>query len=240
MTGSVRGAPSSSGPRPGTGLQPQDTVKVGQIRGWIDAMRPELGLRDEVADLIVLAWAALRQRAWYHHGGRSRRPRPGPTRPDMELRPEPLPAPADWQAATSRAEALFGIRVNPYLTAAGVAEFTEKLRVNVDTVADPAAALVPRVEGLTVSSAARRPAGPPGDRPRGACGGGAAPDGEPGAPGGDPGQATLPAHGYRCCEFTEPGGGCSAAVDEFRWDRLGPLRRPSPEPMNVAGRPPPR
>ena len=50
------------------GLQPQDPVTVGRIRGWIDAMRPELGLRDEVADLIMLAWAALRQRAWYQHG----------------------------------------------------------------------------------------------------------------------------------------------------------------------------
>ena len=58
------------------GLQPQDPVRVGQVRDWIDAMRPELGLRDEVADLVVLAWAALRQRAWYQHGVRFRAPRP--------------------------------------------------------------------------------------------------------------------------------------------------------------------
>ena len=75
------------------GLQPQDPVTVGQIRGWIDAMRPELGLRDEVADLVMLAWAALRQRAWYQHGASIPAPRPGTTRPDMELRPEPLPVP---------------------------------------------------------------------------------------------------------------------------------------------------
>jgi len=128
------------------GLQPQDTVTVGQLRGWIDAMRPELGVRDEVADLVVLAWAALRQRAWYQHGGSITAPRPGATRPDMELRPEPLPVPADWQQATSRAETLFGIRVNPYLTAAGVTEFTESVRAHVDVVADAAAMLVPRVE----------------------------------------------------------------------------------------------
>ena len=79
------------------GLQPQDTVTVGQIRGWIDAIRPELGLRDEVADLVILAWAALRQRAWYQHGSPIPAPRPGGARPDMELRPEPLPAPGDWQ-----------------------------------------------------------------------------------------------------------------------------------------------
>ena len=128
------------------GLQPQDTVRVGQLRGWIDAMRPESGLRDEVADLVMLAWAALRQRAWYQHGASIPAPRPGATRPDMELRPEPLPVPADWQAATSRAEILFGIRANPYLTAAGVAEFTETLRKHVDVLADDAVALVQRVE----------------------------------------------------------------------------------------------
>ena len=128
------------------GLQPQDPVTVGRIRGWIDAMRPELGLREEVADLVMLAWAALRQRAWYHHGASVSAPRPGTTRPDMELKPEPLPLPADWQTATSRAESLFGIRVNPYLTAAGVAEFTESLSSQVDILADPAGALVARVE----------------------------------------------------------------------------------------------
>jgi hypothetical protein len=128
------------------GLQPQDTVSVSRLRGWIDAMRPELGLRDEVADLVMLAWAALRQRAWYQHGTSLPAPRPGVTRPDMELRPEPLPVPADWQAAMSRAEILFGIRANPYLTAAGVAEFTETLRKHVDVLADDAIALVQRVE----------------------------------------------------------------------------------------------
>jgi len=73
------------------GVQPQDPVSVGQIRGWIDAMRPELGLRDDVADLIELAWAALRQRAWYQHGSSIAAPRPGGTRTDMQLRPELRP-----------------------------------------------------------------------------------------------------------------------------------------------------
>ena len=207
------------------GLRPQDTVTVGQIRGWIDAMRPELGLRDEVADLIVLAWAALRQRAWYQHGPITA-PRPGQTRSDMELRPEPLPAPADWRKATSRAEALFGIRVNPYLTAAGVAEFTEKLRVHVDTVADPAAALVSRVErayrlvgnsadqsgrlataraGASVVEALRRAA----SRVRLV---------EALA------QATLPGTDTAVANSLSRAADVAAAVDDFRWDRLGPLR----------------
>jgi hypothetical protein len=128
------------------GVQPQDLVTVAQVRSWLDAIRPELGLCDEVSDLIVLAWAALRQRAWYLHGSSIPAPRPGAARPDMQLQPEPLPVPADWQVATSRAEVLFGIRVNPYLTAANVAEFTESLRGKLDVLADPAATLVARVE----------------------------------------------------------------------------------------------
>jgi hypothetical protein len=140
------------------GLQPQDTVTVDQVRSWLGAISPRLGLRDEVADLIVLAWAALRQRAWYHHGPVPA-PRPGLVRPDMELRPEPLPEPGDWRVAVSRAESLFGIHVNPYLTAAGVAEFTENVRVHADSVADVAAKLVAQVE------LAYQHLSLPGDRP---------------------------------------------------------------------------
>ena len=171
----ARGARSSSGPRPGTALQPQDPVTVGQIRGWIDAMRPELGLRDEVADLVVLAWAALRQRAWYQHGasdpGARGRARPGRT---WNCGPSRCPSPADWQTATSRAEVLFGIRVNPYLTAAGVAEFTESLRDARGRAGRLRRGSRRRGWSWPTSTSAcpltaRRP---PGDRPRRGCAGG--------------------------------------------------------------------
>ena len=47
----------------------RDIVEVGKhLRPWIDAITPTMELRDEVADLVILAWAALRQRAWYLHG----------------------------------------------------------------------------------------------------------------------------------------------------------------------------
>jgi hypothetical protein len=128
------------------GVRPQDPVTVGQVRDWIDAMRPKLGLRDEVADLVVLAWAALRQRAWYQGESPIPAPKPGTARRDLLLKPEPLPTQSDWKTATSRAEVLFGIRANPYLTAAGVGEFTENLRKYLDTVEDSAATLVLRVE----------------------------------------------------------------------------------------------
>ena len=73
-------------------------------------------------------------------------PRPGSARPEMELRPEPLPAPADWKKAASRAEALFGLHVNPYLTAAGVAELAADIQQTIDNLADSASGLVPQIE----------------------------------------------------------------------------------------------
>ena len=213
------------------GLQPQDTVTVGQIRGWIDAIRPELGLRDEVEDLIMLAWAALRQRAWYHHGPVAV-PRPGTTRPDMELRPELLPAPAAWQAATSRAESLFGIHVNPYLTAAGVAEFTENLRTRVDAMADSAGALVPRVER------AYRLLGLPAD------GRGRLATARAGAGMVDAlrragsrvhlvealAQAALPGTEAAVANSLSRAGAVATAVEAFRWERLDPLRAAQAQP----------
>jgi hypothetical protein len=127
-------------------IRPEDTVTVAQLRKWIDAMTPPFGLRDEVADLVILAWAALRTRAWYDRGAPVPPPRPGGARPEMELRPEPLPAPADWKKATSRAEAVFGLHVNPYLTAAGVAELTADIQQRVGALTDDASGLVPQVE----------------------------------------------------------------------------------------------
>lgn len=128
------------------GLQPHDPVEVGRVRGWIEAMRPELGLRDEVADLVVLAWAALRQRAWYHHGAPIPAPKAGQVRPEMELRTEPLPAQADYAAAVARAGVLFGIVASPYLTAPAVAELSERLRAEVVGRSDAAGSLVEKVD----------------------------------------------------------------------------------------------
>jgi hypothetical protein len=208
------------------GVQPQDPVTVGQVRGWLDRMRPELGLRDEVADLIALAWAALRQRAWYHHGASIPAPKPGAARPDMQLRPEPLPTPADWQAATSRAEVLFGIHANPYLTAAGVAEFTESLRGRLDTVADAAAGLVIQVDS------AYQHVGVSTDRP------GRLTTARAGATLVESlrrassrvrlvetlAKADLPATDTAVANSLSRAQAVSSALDAFRWDRLAPLR----------------
>ena len=126
-------------------VKPHDPVTVGQLRGWMEAMRPAMGLREEVADLVVLSWAALRQRAWYHHGGAVTVPKPGQVKPEMELRSEPLPAPADWDLAVARAAALFGIDSSKYLTVPSLVDLTEKLKVLVTSRVDTAKVLVDRL-----------------------------------------------------------------------------------------------
>jgi hypothetical protein len=208
------------------GLRPGDAVTVGRVRGWIDAIRPEYGLRDEVADLVVLAWAALRQRAWYQHGATIPAPRPGTARPDMELRPEPLPQATDWQAATSRAEVLFGIHSNPYLTAAGVTEFTEKLRGHLGEPADAASGLVSRVER------AYRSLSLPDDGPgrlATAQAGALVVDVLRRAPSRvhlveSLARAELPGTDTAVAKSLSQAGVVAAAIDGFRWERLDPLR----------------
>jgi len=208
------------------GVQPQDPVTVGQVRGWLDAMRPELGLRDEVADLIVLAWAALRQRAWYQYGSSIPAPKPSTARPDMQLRPEPLPAPGDWQMATSRAQVLFGIRANPWLTAAGVADFTENLRGHLDTVADPAAVLVVRVEKAYshLGLAAGRPGRLATARAGAALVESLRRAGSRVRLVESLAKADLPATDTAVANSLSRAQAVATDIDSFRWDRLAPLR----------------
>ena len=210
------------------GIHPQDTVTVAQARKWIDAMTPPYGLRDEVADLVILAWAALRTRAWYLHGGGVSPPKPGTLRPEMELRPEPLPAPADWKKAASRAEALFASHVNPYLTAAGVAELAAEIKNNVDALTNHAIGLVAQVKR------AYRHLGLPEDAETGRLATARAGEHLLTAlqqAGGDKvrlietlSQATMPGTETTLAKSLKSASEVKDALASFPWDRLTPLR----------------
>lgn len=103
-------------------------VSVATLRAWIEGLKPAWGLRPDVADLVILAWAALKQRAWYLNGQPIAAPRPGGVRPDMELRMQPLPRPESWRRAVQRAGTIFGLSANQYLTGPSVANLAELLR----------------------------------------------------------------------------------------------------------------
>ena len=111
------------------GLDLKDPVTVGTLRGWIRDDQPKSGLRNEVADLVIAAWAVEQGRAWYRHGSPLvPAPKPGQFSDEIELRPEPLPSTGDWQVAVSRAAALLGVTGSTFLTGAAVTELTTEVR----------------------------------------------------------------------------------------------------------------
>lgn len=129
------------------GLDPKDTVTVGTLRGWIRDSQPTPGLRPEVADLVICAWAIQEGRAWYRHGSAVvPAPRPGALQDEMELRPEPLPSMDDWKLAIARGAALAGVMSPGYLTGAALAEFAAHLR---SSVGGHASGVRPLVTGVT-------------------------------------------------------------------------------------------
>lgn len=118
-------------------------VTMRALRDHMADISPALGLRTEVCDLLVSAWALLRKRAWYEANAAVEAPKLGKIKDHLELRPEPLPTAADWQAAQQNAGHLFGIAVkNPYLTGQNVAEFARQLGEAATDRASSAEALV--------------------------------------------------------------------------------------------------
>ncbi|MCK9900621.1 phage resistance protein [Parafrankia colletiae] len=103
--GTVGSGPAGSG----TGGEGPGELRVADLLTWIDEPKPR-GLEDNVAHLIVAAFAEQTDRAWYRYGGLLATPPEltAVTR-DMTLREQPLPALADWETACARAEALFGV-----------------------------------------------------------------------------------------------------------------------------------
>jgi len=122
-------------------------VTVAELRRWIRDVSPAHGLRDEVADLIVIAWAALRQRAWFQQGmALPVVPEPGSLTPVMELRTQELPSADEWETARTVAGAMLGITAGAYLTAPAVADFVGQVATKAAELAKTAPGLVGAVE----------------------------------------------------------------------------------------------
>lgn len=121
-------------------------VTVRDVRQWIAGMEPRLGLTTDVSDLVILAWAALRRRAWFAHGGAIPTPRVGQLRPEMELREQELPDPQTWATATALAASLFGIHAPAYMTPTGVANLADEVHNRAVALTDGAHRLVGALE----------------------------------------------------------------------------------------------
>ncbi|NDL60406.1 DUF6079 family protein [Phytoactinopolyspora mesophila] len=123
-------------------------VTVRQLRDWIDGLTPAWGLRTDVADLLISAWALLQKRAWFEANTPVAAPALGKIRDHLELRPEPLPTKEDWTTAHTNAGHLFGLAGNQYLTGANVAEFAGTVSARAAEHAGPADALVGELRQL--------------------------------------------------------------------------------------------
>ncbi len=123
-----------------------DPVTVAEVRRWIDGLTPARGLRTEVSDLVILAWALLRQRSWWHRGASIDAPDPGKLLPEMELRLQPMPTQTEWSAAIKGAAELLGVPASPYLTPQAVATLTQEVREATRGLTAPAQQLVARLE----------------------------------------------------------------------------------------------
>ncbi|MDQ1293785.1 MAG: hypothetical protein QG608_1666 [Actinomycetota bacterium] len=129
------------------GAQPDGPVTVGELRHWIHGVAPARGLREEVADLVVITWSALRQRAWFQHGSPLPvAPDPGSLSASMELRTQELPSPEEWERARTVAASLFGVQAAAYLTAPAVADFVAKVTTAAAGFARTAPELVTALE----------------------------------------------------------------------------------------------
>ena len=128
------------------GGDPHAPISVGALRA---AVKEDWGLRPEVCDLVISAWALHRKRAWYDSGLAIPTSPLGKLKNHLELRPEPLPTLDNWKKAIDRAGHLLGITAkNNYLTGANVAEFAEKVREKAKTVAPDATTVVDELRGV--------------------------------------------------------------------------------------------
>lgn len=131
----------------GQGLREEDPVTVQQLRGILSAIEPARGLRDEVLDTIIIAWGALRQRAWYaYNAPMKEQVVPGKIQGAWELRPQEMPELAEWDAARERAARLFGTGDQPYLTASAVNRLSQQVSEKTNVLTGPAQDLVGTLE----------------------------------------------------------------------------------------------
>src|SRR5690606_30574064 len=108
----------------------RDRVTVADLRAWTDEPEPR-GLPADVQDLLAILYAAETTATFQLHG----RPEPGEIgklRPEMELRPVPLPSKDDWEAAQKVAAALCGVSGSKLLDAENVATLASGVRRVVD------------------------------------------------------------------------------------------------------------
>jgi hypothetical protein len=117
------------------------TMTVGRMREWTDRPEPR-GLPADIQDLLILTHAEMNNLRFFLHGG--------PVQPSLErrlddaleLKPQPLPAKAHFEAARLRAESGFGVPVPNIHGAASVSALLDGVRSEATKCLGPARSLV--------------------------------------------------------------------------------------------------
>lgn len=210
------------------GVDDAGPVTVAQLRTVIDAVEPAQGLRPEVSDLVILGWGLLRQRAWFNFGAPLQGlPLPGGLQPSMELRPQPMPTPEEWDTARRRASALFGVADRPYLTPSSVAALSGDVREKARVYYDPSHDLIARLE----AAYSRLVIATDGDRlelaRRASVLVGTLRDQDGVALIRHLAGVELPAHDAEAAKSLTTAAAVAEEIRDFRWERLEPLKQGS-------------
>jgi hypothetical protein len=105
-------------------------LTVRRLRAWMD--QPEvMGLPRDVQNLVIMGFALQNNYAFSLHGGPVE-PRLERLDDELELRQQPLPDAAVWQAAIRRVGAILGIPTLPLLNATNMATLVEETKRETD------------------------------------------------------------------------------------------------------------
>lgn len=119
------------------------TPTVGLLRRLLDEPRP-MGLPLHVQNLVILAYAEQTQRVFFRHGG-TYEPTLESLPDDLELREQVLPSPEQWERASVRAAAIFGVAASPLRNAHNVIRLCDEVVEHAREQREPAGRLVARL-----------------------------------------------------------------------------------------------
>lgn len=102
-------------------------LTVGKLRDYLDKPKP-MGLDTDLEDLIILVYASSTNRSFQAIWGAAE-PKLGSLKDDWQLIEEQLPSREAWEAATRRADALFGVGASSLLlNASALANFSKQVQ----------------------------------------------------------------------------------------------------------------
>jgi len=105
------------------------TPTVGELRTWINQPQPR-GLPADIEQLLILVFAEQTNRSFCRYD-RAYTPSLESMPDELELRPQPLPTPEDWERAVERITTILGGQWAGPLTAANAVHLAGKLQAEV-------------------------------------------------------------------------------------------------------------